>query len=78
MSLLEKVIFIADFISADRTYPDVDVMRERAEISLEYAMEYALQYTIRDLEKKGAAVHPDTHAALIEILPGGEDDGNKR
>ncbi len=75
MSLLEKVIFIADFISADRTYPDVDVMRERAEKSLEYAMQYALQYTIRELERKGAAVHPDTQAALREILTGGNVDG---
>lgn len=75
MSLLEKVIFIADFISADRTYPDVDVMRERAEQSLESAMQYALEYTIRDLEKKGAAVHPDTKAALDEILTGGNDGG---
>ena len=37
MSLLEKIIFIADFISAERDYPGVDAMRERAEISLEYA-----------------------------------------
>lgn len=75
MSLLEKVIFIADFISADRTYPDVDVMRERATQSLESAMQYALEYTIRDLEEKGAAVHPDTSAALNEILQGGNVDG---
>ncbi len=75
MSLLEKVIFIADFISADRTYPDVNVMRERAEISLESAMQYALEYTIRDLGRKGAAVHPDTRAALDEILTGGNDGG---
>ncbi len=77
MSLLEKVIFIADFISADRTYPDVEEMRTRAKISLESAMEYALLYTVRDLEEKGAAVHPDTTAALNEILTGGNDDGKR-
>ncbi len=71
MSLLEKVIFIADFISADRTYPDVDVMRKLADESLEAAMGYALRYTVKDLEKKGAAVHPDTLAALHEIEQGG-------
>lgn len=77
MSLLEKVIFIADFISADRTYPDVGVMRERAEQSLESAMQYALEYTVKDLNKKGAAVHPDTKAALDEILMGGNNGGEQ-
>lgn len=71
MSLLEKVLYIADFISADRTYPDVDVMRRLAEQSLEAAMGYALRYTVKDLEKKGAVVHPDTLAALDEIERGG-------
>ncbi len=71
MSLLEKVVFIADFISADRTYSDVDVMRRLADRSLEEAMGYALRYTVNDLEKKGAAVHPDTLAALSEIERGG-------
>lgn len=30
MSLLEKVVFIADFISAERDYNGVDIMREKA------------------------------------------------
>lgn len=75
MSLLEKVVFIADFISADRTYPDVDTMRCLADESLESAMKYALEYTVRDLKKKGARVHPDTEAALDEILTGGNRNG---
>lgn len=77
MSLLEKVLYVADFISADRTYPDVDVMREKAERSLEEAMEYALQYTVNDLEKKGMLVHPDTLAALREIEMGGYENGKR-
>ncbi len=78
MSLLEKVVYIADFISADRTYPDVDVMRKRADESLESAMEYALLYTVSDLTKKGAAVHPDTLAALAEIMNGGDAIGDEK
>jgi len=77
MSLLEKIVFIADFISADRTYPDVDVMRRLADETLEKAMQYALEYTVRDLKNKGAAVHPDTIAALEEILTGGNSDGEE-
>ena len=72
MSLLEKIVFVADFISADRNYPDVDKMRALADVSLEDAMRYALRYTIDDLQRKGARVHPDTLAALQELTEGGQ------
>lgn len=60
MTLLEKVIYTADFISAERNYPDVDVMRTKAKVSLEDAMLYSLKYTINDLTSKTAVIHPDT------------------
>lgn len=60
MSLLEKVIFTADFISAERNYPDVDIMREKAKVSLDDAMLYSLKYTINNLTSKTAVIHPDT------------------
>ncbi len=60
MSLLEKVLFLADFTSADRSYDDVDVMRRLVDEDMEQAMHYALCYTIRDLAKKGSPIHPDT------------------
>ena len=63
MSLLELIIFIADFTSADRNYPDVDVMRALSYKSLYEAAVYALDYTIKDLEGMGATVHPDTLSA---------------
>ena len=68
MSLLEKVLFVADFTSADRTYDDVDEMRRLSDVSLEAAMEYGIAYTIHDLLNKGRAVHPDTLAAYNEIV----------
>ncbi len=68
MSLLEKILFVADFTSADRTYDDVDEMRRLSDVSLEAAMEYGIAYTIHDLLSKGRAVHPDTLAAYNEII----------
>ncbi|MCL2486244.1 MAG: bis(5'-nucleosyl)-tetraphosphatase (symmetrical) YqeK, partial [Oscillospiraceae bacterium] len=68
MSPLEKVIYIADFISADRDYPDVYVMRALATVSLGEAMRYALCYTIRDLAERGKLIHPDTVAAFNECM----------
>lgn len=68
MSLLERVLFVADFTSADRDYPDVDEIRRRADISLEAAMEYGVIYTIRDLLERGQPVHPDTLALYNEMM----------
>lgn len=66
MSLLEKVVFIADFTSADRNYKDIDIMRSKADEGLTVALRYSLGYTIRDIERHGGTVHPDTLAAYRE------------
>lgn len=68
MSLLEKVVYTADFISADRCYPDIDIMRKKAETGLDEAMLYSLKYTITDLVKKEKSIHPDTIECYNEIL----------
>lgn len=68
MSLLEQVVFTADFTSADRNYPDVAVIRALADQSLSAAIRYGTEYTIRDLESRGRAVHPDTIAVYQEIV----------
>lgn len=60
MTLLEKVVYIADFISADRDYPDVDVVRKLARQSLEEAILYTTQYTIKKLVSADLPVHPAT------------------
>lgn len=70
MSLLEKVLYLADFTSADRDYPDVDEMRRQVEIGLAPAMEYALCYSICDLVAQKRAIHPDTVAAYNEVVMG--------
>ena len=67
MSLLEKVLYIADYTSAERNYPDVDVIREKAERSLEEAMLYGLQFTIKENVEAGAVVHPDSILAYNEV-----------
>ncbi|MBQ3133716.1 MAG: nicotinate (nicotinamide) nucleotide adenylyltransferase [Clostridia bacterium] len=67
MSLLETLIFLADFTAAGRSYPDVDVMRRLVDTSLDEALRYSLTYTVNDLTAKGADVHPDTAAALAEV-----------
>lgn len=68
MSLLQKIIFVADFISEDRTYPDIDIMRLEAQKSLEHGMKYALSYVINSLVINGRCVHPDAIDAYNELI----------
>lgn len=68
MSLLEKIIFVADFTSEDRNYKDVSVMRNLADISLEEAMIYALSYTINKLIENKQMVHPDALSAYNYLV----------
>lgn len=60
MTLLEKIVYTADFISADRDYPDVDVVRKLAEKSLEDAIFYTSRYTIKKLVSADLPIHPAT------------------
>ena len=68
MTLLDKVLFIADFISADRDYPGVERMREKAYVSLEDAMLEGLQFTINELVENAWPVHEDSIRAYNELV----------
>jgi nicotinate-nucleotide adenylyltransferase len=66
MSMLEKVLYLADFTSADRDYSDVEEMRRLVDVGVEQAMEFALTFSIKELVMKRQAVHPDTMNAYNE------------
>lgn len=68
MTLLDKVLFVADFISADRDYPGVERMREKAYVSLEGAMLEGLQFTINELVENAWPVHEDSIRAYNELV----------
>ena len=72
MSHFEKIIYLADFTSVDRDYDDIDIMREKIEISMEDAMDYALSYTINDLVSRGKQLHLDTVKAYNQNALKGE------
>lgn len=60
MSLFETVIYIADVISDDRNYPDLQLMRAQTEKGLLYGMLFALRYVIESCLSKNMPLHPDT------------------
>lgn len=68
MTLLDKVIYIADFISADRVYDDVDVVRELAAEDLDKTMMYTQKYSINELLQKGSPIHPDSVACYNNLI----------
>ena len=68
MSQLERLIFLADFTSAERDYPDIGVIRARAEESMEAGMFYGLKFTISRLCGRGDLISPDALAAYNELL----------
>ena len=67
MTLLDKVIFIADFISADRDYDGVDKMRKLADKNLEEACLEGMAFTISDLAQRKITIAPDTFAGYNEL-----------
>ena len=68
MTCLEKVVFIADFVSADRDYPEVEHMRATAKRSLEEAIVEGLQFTITELVEAAALVDPDSIGAYNDAV----------
>lgn len=68
MSLVEKVVFLADFISEDRIYNGVEQMRIKARRSIKEALTEALSFMIIDLVNRGYSVHPDTVDLYNEVL----------
>jgi nicotinate-nucleotide adenylyltransferase len=66
MTLLEKIIYVADFISEERSFPGVEQLRVTAFENLDDAVFAGLAFTLQDLTAKGKPVHPDTVAAYNE------------
>ncbi len=68
MSLLEKVVFVADYTSDDRDYEDAQVVRKIAKESLEKAIVEGIAFTVTDLIRRGRTVASDTIDAYNESL----------
>lgn len=73
MSLTAKILYLADFTSKDRNYPDVNIIRALVDKSLNEAFLYALKYSIIDLTENSRAIHPDTVNAFNETVLTMED-----
>ena len=80
MTLLDKVLYIADFVSADRTYDGVDALRALADRNLDDAVFFGLAYTVGDLASHNRPIHEDTIRAYNELACAcvrAEQEGNR-
>lgn len=68
MSKLDAIIYLADLISADRDYKDVNRMRKLADKSLERAMCEALRFSISDSVSKGNSIPLSTLEAYNDYI----------
>lgn len=68
MSLLERVVYLADYISADRNYNGVEDMRRLCQSDSDEAILYALTFGIPDLVSKGRVIHPDSIDLYNEVI----------
>jgi len=66
MSMLEKVIYIADYIESTRDFPGIDILREAAYKDINKALTIGLNMTIDDLETRGITPNKSTYDALSE------------
>ncbi|PFG05626.1 bis(5'-nucleosyl)-tetraphosphatase (symmetrical) YqeK [Bacillus sp. es.034] len=67
MTVLDKVVYLADYIEPNRRFPGVEEVRELANESLDLALIKALQNTITFLMKKNQAIYPDTFRFYNEL-----------
>ncbi|MFC5405177.1 bis(5'-nucleosyl)-tetraphosphatase (symmetrical) YqeK [Cohnella soli] len=68
MTLLDKIVCLADYIEPGRDFPGVDDIRKLAESSLEEALVEAFGSTIKVLVKRGKRIFPETVAARNDLI----------
>ncbi|MEK5173369.1 bis(5'-nucleosyl)-tetraphosphatase (symmetrical) YqeK [Heyndrickxia sp. FSL W8-0496] len=68
MTLLEKIIYLADYIEPGRQFPGVEEARKLAKKDLDEALIYSVKNTIIFLMNKNQAVYPDTFTFYNDLV----------
>lgn len=68
MTLLDKIIYLADFIEPGRDFPGVEKIRRIAKLDLDQALLAAFDHTILYIIDRKGFIHPDTIAARNSLL----------
>ncbi len=60
MTLLDKIIYVADYIEPGRDFPGVDQARQLAKLDLDQAVSLATKQTLKHLIAKEQSIYPKT------------------
>ena len=64
MNLLEKIIYVADYMEPNRNFPGVEQLRHLAFTDIDAALKLGLEMTLEHLKRQGNEVSPESRAAL--------------
>ena len=64
MTLLQKIIYVADYMEPCRDFPGVEDLRTLAYTDLDAALKLGLEMTLQHLARQGAEVSPESREAL--------------
>ena len=64
MSLLEKIIYVADYMEPNRDFPGVEKLRALAYSDITAALKLGLEMTLEHLNRQGNEVSPESREAL--------------
>ena len=64
MNLLETIIYVADYMEPNRSFPGVERLRELAFSDLTAALKLGLEMTLEHLKEQGNEVSPESREAL--------------
>ena len=67
MSLLEKIIYVADYMEPNRDFPGVEDLRKLAFSDIDAALKLGLEMTLEHLKRQGAEVSPESRDALAYL-----------
>ena len=62
MTILEQVIYVADYIEPGRNFPSVEKARKIAAENLQAAVQYETKQTLQHLIEKNRKIYPKTIA----------------
>ena len=65
MDLLEKIIYVADYMEPNREFEGVDTLRKLAYTDIDGALRMGLEMTLAVLREQGRSVSPESSQALL-------------
>ena len=64
MTLVQKIIYVADYMEPNRDFPGVEKLRELAFTDMDAALKLGLEMTLEHLRNQGSEVSPESREAL--------------